>query len=283
MARPLRIEFPGALYHVTARGDRREDIFKDDGDRACLLEVWEQALERFEAGCFAYCLMGNHYHFVLETRRGNLSRLMRHVNGVYTQRYNRRHKQVGHLFQGRFKAIIIDRDAYFLEVCRYVDLNPVRAKLARRPQDWRWSSYRAHVGLQARPAWLESEPLLRVFSPRHSVAMRRYAEFVAQGKDVRLWEQALAGQIFLGDDEFADHVRGRGGARLEGREIPRVHRNPKAKPLASYLKGGDGRDSGIVAAYLDGGHTQTAIADALGVSVSRVSRIISRDEAKGKT
>jgi hypothetical protein len=116
-----------------------------------------EALVRFDAVCFAYCLMGNHYHFVVETRRANLSRLMRHVNGVYTQRCNRRHKRVGRLFQGRFKAIIVDRDAYFLEMCRYVDLNPVRARLVRRrPQDWRWSSYIAHVGLQQRPEWLDS-------------------------------------------------------------------------------------------------------------------------------
>jgi REP element-mobilizing transposase RayT len=139
MSRPLRVEFPGALYHVTARGDRREPIFEDDEDRRALLEVLSRALERFDASYLAYCLMSNHYHFVLETHRANLSRLMRHVNGVYTQRCNRRHQRVGHLFQGRFKAILVDRDAYLLEVCRYVDLNPVRARLVKRAEDWAWS------------------------------------------------------------------------------------------------------------------------------------------------
>ena len=129
MARPLRIEFPGAVYHVTSRGDRREDIFVDDQDRQALLAVVAQALSRFDAEALAYCLMGNHYHLVLHTRQANLSLLMRHVNGVYTQTYNRRHHKVGHLFQGRFKAILVDRDAYLLEVCRYVDLNPVRARV----------------------------------------------------------------------------------------------------------------------------------------------------------
>ena len=150
----LRVEFPGALYHVTARGDRREPIFEDDEDRRALLEVLSLALERFDASCLAYCLMSNHYHFVLETHRANLSRLMRHVNGVYTQRCNRRHQRVGHLFQGRFKAIVVDRDAYLLEVCRYVDLNPVQARLVKRAEDWAWSSYRAHSGLTERPQWL---------------------------------------------------------------------------------------------------------------------------------
>ena len=283
MARPLRLEFPGALYHVTARGDRREDIVNDDDDRSCLLDLWGEALVRFDAVCFAYCLMGNHYHFVVETRRANLSRLMRHVNGVYTQRYNRRHKQVGHLFQGRFKAIIVDRDAYFLQVCRYVDLNPVRAKLVRRPQDWRWSSYRAHVGLQERPEWLNSEDILRQFAARGSVARRRYAEFVAQGRNVKLWEQALSGQIYLGDEDFVSGIHRQGEMKSESREIPRAHRRPQVKPIGAYIKGGGMRDAGIVAAYLEGGHTQTAIARAVGLSVSRVSRVIKTHEAKGKT
>lgn len=145
MARPLRLEFEGAIYHVTARGDRREPIFQDDSDRKMLLAIMGQALERFEAVLCAYCLMENHYHFVLRTHQPNLSRLMRHINGVYTQAFNRRHAQVGHLFQGRFKALLVDKDAYLLEVCRYVDLNPVRAGIVKQPGDWVWSSYRAHT------------------------------------------------------------------------------------------------------------------------------------------
>ena len=156
MARPLRIEFPGAIYHVTSRGDRRENIFEDDADRQGFLDVVSQAMERFDAVALAYCLMDNHYHFVIHTRRANLSRLMRHINGIYTQVYNRRHSKVGHLFQGRFKAILVDRDAYLLEVCRYVDLNPVRARMVRAPGNWRWSSYAAHTGTASAPAWLDT-------------------------------------------------------------------------------------------------------------------------------
>jgi putative transposase len=126
MTRPLRLEFEGALYHVTSRGDRREPIFDDDDDRVEWLTVFADGLERFHATAFAYCLMSNHYHAVIQTHRPNLSRLRRHVNGVYTQRYNRRHGKVRHLFQGRFKAVLVDQESYFLEVCRYVDLNPVR-------------------------------------------------------------------------------------------------------------------------------------------------------------
>jgi putative transposase len=147
MSRPLRIQFPGALYHVTSRGDRREPIFVDDTDRAALLNVIAQAAQRFDFSALAYCLMGNHYHFVFHTGQANLSRSMRHINGVFTQTFNRRHGKVGHLFQGRFKSILVDRDSYLMEVCRYVELNPVRAGMVDHAQDWPWSSYRAHAGL----------------------------------------------------------------------------------------------------------------------------------------
>ena len=133
MARPLRIEFAGATYHITSRGDRREPIFVDDDDRRAFLDVLGQALARFGAAVLAYCLMGNHYHLVLTTHGANLSALMRQLNGVYTQRFNRRHDKVGHVFQGRFKAILVDRHACLLEVCRYVELNPVRAKMVPTP------------------------------------------------------------------------------------------------------------------------------------------------------
>lgn len=283
MARPLRLEFPGALYHVTARGDRREPIFEDEADREELLAIFEHALERFDAVCLAYCLMPNHYHFVLETRRANLSRLMRHVNGVYTQRYNRRHGKVGHLFQGRFKAVLVDRDPYLLEVCRYVDLNPVRGKLVRRPQDWRWSSYRAHVGLSGRAPWLSSATLLQQLAHTEARGQKRYAEFVAQGRDVRLWDLALRGQIYLGDEQFVKKLQSRRKGKGESREVPRAQRRSAPQPLRSYIGGAGGRDSGIVRAYREGGYTQTAIAKALGMSVSRISRIIASGEAKSKT
>ena len=203
MARPLRIEFPGAVYHVTSRGDRREAIFEDDTDREALLGVVAQTTERFDARVLAYCLMDNHYHFVLQTRRGNLSQLMRQLNGVYTQLYNRRHSKVGHLFQGRFKGILVDENAYLLEVCRYVDLNPVRARIIRDPGRWQWSSYRAHTGQASAPAWLDTAAVHATLLGRAAQtgadqrkAAARYIALVAAGKGVKLWEDALAKQRF---------------------------------------------------------------------------------------
>jgi REP element-mobilizing transposase RayT len=281
MARPLRLEFEGAIYHVTARGDRREPIFQDDSDRRMLLRIVGQAMERFDAKAYAYCLMANHYHFVLGTHRANLSRLMRHINGVFTQAYNRCHTQVGHLFQGRFQALLVDKDAYFLEVCRYVDLNPVRAGMVARPGDWPWSSYRAHVGQAPTPDWLDGTALHRQLSAESGHGPRGYARFVAAGKGVRLWDVALSGQIYVGDALFVRRMQTRAGA-LHDREIPKAQRRPAARPLSWYLTQHD-RNTAIAMAYLDGGHTQTAIAVATGLSISRVSRLVSSNEAKGKT
>ena len=160
MARPLRIEFPGALYHLTARGNARQAIFLDDGDRRGFLDLLGRTCKRLEWRCWAWCLMTNHYHLVVETPQANLGRGMRQLNGVYSQAFNRIHGRVGHLFQGRYKAILVEREAHLLEVCRYVVRNPVRAGLVAEPGAWPWSSYRATAGGAAAPDWLEIAPLL---------------------------------------------------------------------------------------------------------------------------
>ena len=141
MARPLRMQYAGALYHVTSRGNARHAIFRDDFDRKVFLDLLETVTEDFHWLCHAYCLMANHYHLVIETPEANLSSGMRQLNGVYTMRFNRRHRTVGHVLQGRFKAILIQRESHLLEVCRYVVLNPVRAEGVKRPEEWKWSSY----------------------------------------------------------------------------------------------------------------------------------------------
>jgi putative transposase len=290
MARPLRIEFPGAVYHVTSRGDRREDIFVDDEDRESLLGVVALALARFDGQMLAYCLMGNHYHFVIHTHKANLSALMRQINGVYTQAFNRRHATGGHLFQGRFKAILVDRDAYLVEVCRYVETNPVAARLVRKPQSWAWSSYRAHVGLESAPAWLDLDGLhgyLLGRAPKgaadHRTAAQRYAKFVADSPKVSLWEGALRQQIYLGDEAFVDRMQAKAVARNStDPDIPKVQRR-KPHSLGQWLDTTKSREEALLLAYREGGLTMSAMARELGLSVSRVSRLIARvEQAKGK-
>ena len=164
MARPLRLELAGGLYHVTSRGDRRENIYDNDGDREKWLENLGNTCRRFNWRCHAYCLMDNHYHIVIETAEANLSKGMRQLNGVYTQYYNRQHARVGHVFQGRYKGILVERDEYLLELARYVVLNPIRANMIKNIEDWKWSSYNAMTGKDVVQPWLEIDWILGQFS-----------------------------------------------------------------------------------------------------------------------
>src|SRR3990172_5486818 len=189
MARPLRVEFDGATYHVTSRGNAREDIFDDDGDRKAFLECLGKVVDRFNWLCHAYCLMDNHYHLVIETPEANLSNGMRQLNGVYTQLYNRRHRTVGHLFQGRYKAILIQKESHLLEVCRYVVLNPVGAKAVEVPERWRWSSYRATAGIERAHPCLTADWILGQFGSKRRTAEKRYRAFVMDGiREHRIWD-----------------------------------------------------------------------------------------------
>tara|TARA_R110002126_G_scaffold291591_1_gene453999 strand:+ start:1846 stop:2811 length:966 start_codon:yes stop_codon:yes gene_type:complete len=154
MARPQRIEFENAYYHVMNRGAGRENIFHDDIDRKNFLSVIDEAHKQFGLEVHAYCLMDNHYHLLIKTPRANLSRIMRHINGVYTQRYNRRQKTDGALFRGRYKAILVDSDAYLLHLSKYIHLNPVSAHLVETLEEYTWSSYRVYIGQCTPPSWL---------------------------------------------------------------------------------------------------------------------------------
>ena len=288
MSRPLRIEFPGAVYHVTSRGDRREAIYRDDLDRVAQLEVIAQAMDRFDATVLAYCLMGNHFHLVLHTREANLSRLMRHVNGVYTQHFNRRHGLAGHVFQGRFKAILVDRDAYLLALCRYVERNPVAAKLVAAAADWPWSSYRAHVCQSPTPDWLDSDGLHRYLlgKPVASAQDRRraalsYAELVtkAQQNDASFWQEALRGQVFLGDEAFVEAMQAKSALQNRiDKEIPKAQRFRLRTWQDCLAHCGGDRNRSLHIAYRECGMTMTDLAQQAGLSVSHVSRLIAAQE-----
>jgi len=276
VARPLRIEFAGALYHVTARGNARMPIFGDDADRREFLSVLGQVLERFNWLLHAYCLMGNHYHLMVETAQPNLSAGMRHVNGIYTQRFNRRHARVGHVLQGRFKAILVERDSYLLELCRYVVLNPVRAGLVERAQDYRWSSYRPMAGLEPAPRFLCCDWLLGQFGGPSAEARERYREFVAAGSNApNPWEK-LEAQVVLGKDDFVQALGRRKNGHGELRRSQRFLGRPSLEALFSdKVRGNRGeRDGAIVKAAIRHGYTQAAIAKHLGIHYSLVSKVV---------
>lgn len=275
MARPMRIEFPGGLYHVTARGDRREDIFLDDGDRRQWLALLGEVCERFNWHCHAYCLMSNHFHILVETVEGGLSAGMRQLNGVYTQRHNRAHGRVGHVFQGRFKAIVVQREAYLLELARYVVLNPVRAGMCAMPEQWPWSSYNATVGRIAAPGWLRTGWLLAQFGQHAASARAAFIDHVRCGVGLpSVWER-LKSQLYLGDEGFAQQLQLRTqGQRLEA-EIPRVQRRVGAPPLEHFSAMPD-RNQAMARAYATGCYTLKQIAEAFGVHYATVSRAVRR-------
>jgi REP element-mobilizing transposase RayT len=225
MARPLRIEFPGAVYHVTSRGNERRSIFRCDRDRKAFLGFLASAIGRFGWSVTAWVLMSNHFHLVIQTPEPNLSRGMQWLNGSYAAWFNARHQRSGHLFQGRFKAILIEKESYFSEVLRYVVLNPVRAGIVNSPEAYRWSSYRATVGLDSAPEWLDTTAVLTGFDDDHSVAQVRYRDFVfdrIESTDC-LWDQLTNG-MYLGTDQWAKQMRSLVESRPRSTDHPKVQR-----------------------------------------------------------
>jgi putative transposase len=187
MTRPLRLEFPGALYHVTSRGDLRRPIFLDDDDRLQWLEILSLVCSRLNVAVHAYCQMTNHYHLMMETLEGNLSQAMRQLNVFYSQYANRRHGNVGHVFQGRYKAILLQKESYLLELARYIVLNPVRAGIVTDPKDWPWSSYNImSEDSDAIPAWLIAKWLLSQFSDSRLLSTPPRGPRSSRGR-VSLW------------------------------------------------------------------------------------------------
>ena len=209
MARPLRITFPGAFYHVTSRGNERKNIFKNDGDRERFLEYLESAFERYQASIHAYCLMDNHYHLLLETPSGNLPQIMRHINGAYTTYFNIKWKRVGHLFQGRYKAILVDIDEYAKALSRYIHLNPVRAELVQTPEQYDWSSYQFYIGRRKPPGWLFKNFILGYFGEKISTAQKVYRRFVNDLIDEEYDSplKEVVSSTLLGSTDFIEHIK----------------------------------------------------------------------------
>ena len=281
MARPLRLEFAGALYHVTSRGDRRENIYENTKDRLSFLEVLGNVCDECNWVCHAYCLMDNHYHLIIETPDANLSRGMRQLNGIYSQRFNRAHNRVGHCFQGRYKAIHVDKESYLLELARYVVLNPVRAEMVRTADEWPWSSYHTTIGKTKAIEWLQTDWLLASFGATKKVAIESYKRFVSEGKDQPSPWKELRNQVYLGDADFVNQLQESIEGDKELSEVPITQRRPKPLTLSNYELNASTRDKAIYLAYMSGGYTLKEIGNYFGLHYAQVSRIVKR--AKGKT
>ena len=225
MARPLRVEYPNAFYHAISRGNGGQSIFQSDRDEEKFLAILQKAVDRYSLRVHTYCLMANHYHLLLETPEANLSSAMQWLNVSYTCYFNIKYSHSGHLFQGRFKAILVDADAYLLQLSRYIHLNPVRAELVANPLEYRWSSYRALIGKISPPSFLTTDWLLSSFGSQKKRGMKRYREFVESGNIKSLIDphKDMEGGFILGGKAFVNWVKQTFLAnREEQKEIPQL-------------------------------------------------------------
>ena len=283
MARPIRLEFPGAIYHVTTRGNGGDDIFLDDQDRLQFLTALGEVVSRAGWIVHAYVLMDNHYHLLIETPKDNLSLGMRQLNGVYTQRFNIIHGSGGRVFQGRFKAILVERDGFLLELCRYLVLNPLRLKAVKNINRYRWSSYRATAGEIQAPAWLNTDWVLSHFGRSSSVAQRKYAEFIAAGIKLPSPLSKVKAQILLGSAAFVKKMKQRLLTSVDIKKSVRDKKQLKRPSLSSLFsvkvrKEKSLRNEAIKRAYQEYAYTMAEIADAAQIHFSTVSKVIKMGE-----
>lgn len=275
MARLPRLEFANALYHVTSHGGGDEDIYLSRDDRLAWLATLGQVCMRFNWVCHAYCLMANQYDIVIETPDANLSVGMRQLNGVYTQYFNRAHLRAGPVFQGRFKAVLVEKDRHLLSLARDVVLNPLRAKVVRRLENWPWSSFSATGGLASKPGWLNTDFILSQFGAQRARAMAKYVAFVQDGKNLPGTLDAVQGQIYLGSEKFVTKMRAAIEKKPGLNKIPDAQMSAQAlaRDLADYARAHE-RDEAIAFAFLSGRHTMTAIAAHFGLHLTTVSRLV---------
>ena len=273
MTRPLRLEFPGALYHVTSRGNRRSLIFRDDTDRLAWLDIMALVSQRHNCVLHSFCLMSNHFHLMIETIEANLGQVMRQLNGIYSQHFNRRHHTVGHLFQGRYKAILVQKESYLLELSRYIVLNPLRAKMVASLEEWSWSSHRYYIDVAPTPTWLERDWLLRQFGACRTEAISAYQKFVLAGMGKVSPLVETRHQVLLGDDNFVgEHQQLQESEGLV--EVARDERAAVALSLDEYRHRYPDRSEAMARAYLSTAFTMPYIARAFDVSVQTVSRAV---------
>jgi len=282
MARQLRIEYAGAFYHITSRGNERNDIFKSEQDFKKFLTYLETAIQRYRAVIHVYCLMSNHYHFLLETPTGNLSQIMRHINGAYTTYFNTKRQRAGHLFQGRYKAILVNADEYAGELSRYIHLNPVRAGIVSKPEQYLWSSYQYYVG-KKKPEWLTVDFILNYFGGKTTIAQKRYSEFVNALVD-KEYDSPLKDTVastILGGLDFINEIKDKYlSDKKADRNLPALTELTKAsiKEIIKEMEGvfkGDETLSKKAAIYLChnySGRTLKEIGDHFNIGESAVSQ-----------
>jgi len=238
MSRPWRIEYEGALYHLLSRGNEGSAIYMDDADRTVFLDAAGEMSERYDIDIFAYVLMDNHYHLLVRTRQANLKKAMQWFGTTYTQRFNRRHFRSGHLFQGRYKSIIIQNDAYLLQLSCYIHRNPLRAGIARRLTGYRWSSYNAYAYGRKTPEWLSTDLILDQFAgaqDRHRSYREKVQKYAAEEKQVL---EDLRHGLILGSKQFVNKIRKKFAGIEPDAALPQQRQVTKSFDSTAYLRKG---------------------------------------------
>lgn len=274
MARGPRIQIRGATYHVMSRGNRKGVVFEDDIDRRMFRAFLGEAIERYRLKCQSYCLMSNHYHAVVETPDANLSAAIQWLNGVFAHASNRRHNRTGHLWQGRFKSVLIGDDIYLRTANLYVVMNPVTAGLVAAPSEWEWSSFRASAGMEVPQNWLDLDWLNWTFGGRTlSQAQRRYRQFVTKPSDEIVFEEAIS----FGNQSLESVARSQIGATLHQSRLPISYRalaRPSLSDLFSRPLPKADRNTQILRAHVLHGYRLSEIADCLCVHPNTISRVV---------
>ncbi|MGQ0640971.1 MAG: transposase [Gemmatimonadaceae bacterium] len=274
MSRQLRLEFPGATYHVVARGNNRESIARDERDVAAFLASLGATCARYAWRVYCWCIMPNHYHLVLETTAATLSVGMRRHNSTYAQLFNKRYERVGHVFQGRFKALVVADETYLRTVLRYVELNPWRAALVRHPVEWPWSSIHLSFGYAPAPSWSAVREIWGLFGATENEGMARYREFLLDGMQSPPESLPVSHALVIGDDHAAVELQARVRHSQMSAEVPREQRYLAPSIDALFFQHND-VDEAIGDAYARG-FSLRAIASYLGLHYSTVSKIARR-------
>ncbi len=264
---------------MTSRGDRKGPVYLDNNDRTVWLTILADVCALYNFVVHSFCQMTNHYHIVVETADGNLAQGMQQLNGIYSQYFNRRHELAGHVFQGRYKALLIQKDPYLLTVARYVVLNPVRAGLVSAPEEWAWSSYRHCLGIYPAPPWLDVITTLRTFSAEPALAVEAYRKFVIAGIGEPSPLTKTRHQVMLGDELFTTETQRR-QSTISFRAVPKLQRRALTMSLADYQQQASSRDEAMCDAYHSTAYTMEEIGTHFGVSAKTVSRAIKKRRAR---
>ncbi len=280
MARPIRVQYPGAFYHIMTRGNERSNIFNVVEDYQDFLLVLFNTIKRYNWDCYAYCLMPNHYHLLIKTNEANLSIGMRQLNGSYTQNFNIRNKRVGHLFQGRFKSILVEEENYKYQLIRYIALNPLRSNIVDRIEDWRWNSCLEVMGKIAATGCVNKRETLSNFDQDENRAKGLFLDYL-MSKTEEDGLSSLKGGVVLGSAGFIEKIRGYLKLRESEREIPVKERLFCGPTLEELFTEGvttrEVRNRKIYEAHVGYGYLLSEVANYLGIHYTTISRIFKKE------